>query len=175
MTQEELEFATSEAAQRRLVFDEHLAALKARHEPLILTGTPYEIFPESADLFSDGSVVAVRLPGHTPGHLGVIVNVTPTLRLFYVADAVSAEAGFQQRVPKSFVLAYSDEDPETAGKTVSLLAGLHDHARELVMLPGHDRAAWVRVFGPEGGCLGAAPPASSPPPEPVPTPDGGVE
>ena len=39
------------------------------------TGEAYENFDRSFDLFSDGSVVLVPLPGHTPGSTGMFVNL----------------------------------------------------------------------------------------------------
>lgn len=175
ISQEELAFVRSERAQRRLVFDEHVKALEGRLEELRFEERPYEFFARSADLFGDGSVVVVPLPGHTPGHLGVIINVAADLRLFYLGDAVSAEVGLKQRTPKSLILAYSDEDDEAAGKTAALLSAVSAlrPTTGLTMLPGHDRAPWVRVFGPEPGCIGA--PAAAPASESAPpAPDGGV-
>jgi glyoxylase-like metal-dependent hydrolase (beta-lactamase superfamily II) len=40
----------------------------------------------SADLFNDGTIRLVNLPGHAPGHVGVLVQQTPA-PLLYVADA----------------------------------------------------------------------------------------
>lgn len=175
VSKEELAFVRSERAQQRLVMDEHVKALEGRLEELVLEQRPYEIFPTSADLFGDGSVVAVPLPGHTPGHLGVIVNLSPDLRLFYVGDAVSAEAAIAQRVPKSFILAYSDEDADAANKTVSVLSALQAQGTDLTLIPGHDRAPWLRVFGPQPGCIGhTAPQVESPPDAGVAGPDGGT-
>lgn len=40
------------------------------------TGTaPYGPFPGSVDLFGDGSIVLLPAPGHTPGHMAVVVNL----------------------------------------------------------------------------------------------------
>jgi glyoxylase-like metal-dependent hydrolase (beta-lactamase superfamily II) len=40
----------------------------------------------SSDLFGDGTIRLVNLPGHAPGHIGVLVQQTPK-PLLYVADA----------------------------------------------------------------------------------------
>src|SRR5205814_6513583 len=78
-----------------------IAAPTLRFEP-----TPYETFDESTDLYGDGSVVVVPLRGHTPGSVGIFLNLSPTL--FYVGDAVDEERGFEERVGKSLILRDSD-------------------------------------------------------------------
>jgi hypothetical protein len=42
--------------------------------PLDLQPTPLAPFPQSLRLTADGDVTAVPLPGHSPGHVGVIVE-----------------------------------------------------------------------------------------------------
>lgn len=44
---------------------------------------PLPRVPRSFDLYGDGTVVLVPLPGHTPGSLSTFVNL-PGLRIFHV-------------------------------------------------------------------------------------------
>src|SRR6266481_1858155 len=106
LTREELQFAANPSVQAGgYVIAAHtqefppIAAPTLQFEP-----TPYETFDESTDLYGDGSVVVVPLRGHTPGSVGIFLNLSPTLRLFYVGDAVDEERGFQDRVGKSLLL-----------------------------------------------------------------------
>ena len=46
-----------------------------RVRELRFSDTPYEIYPQSLDLYKDGSIVLVPLPGHTPGSVGVFINL----------------------------------------------------------------------------------------------------
>lgn len=43
-------------------------------ETFELTGPPYEGFRASYDLFGDGSIILVPLPGHTAGNTGMFIN-----------------------------------------------------------------------------------------------------
>lgn len=52
-----------------------------------LDGPAYEGFRSSLDLFGDGSIVLVPLPGHTPGNTGMFVNRANGARLFFLGDA----------------------------------------------------------------------------------------
>ncbi len=43
-------------------------------------------FDESLDLFGDGRLVLVPLPGHTPGSVGLFVTLDSGRRLFFSGD-----------------------------------------------------------------------------------------
>ena len=148
LTREELQFAADSRVQARgYVIAAHaqlfppLAAPTLRFEP-----APYETFDESADLYRDGSVVAVPLRGHTPGSVGIFVNLSPARRLFYVGDAVDDERGFQERVGKSLILQDSDNDMAHANQVVGKLSELHEKEPELAIIPAHGRSAYKKFF-----------------------------
>ena len=148
LTREELQFASDPSVQAKgYVIAAHtqkfppVAAPTLRFEP-----TPYETFDESADLYKDGSVVAVPLRGHTPGSVGIFVNLSPARRLFYVGDAVDDERSFQERTAKSLLLRDSDNDMALANQIVGKLSELHEKVPELAILPAHGRSAYKKFF-----------------------------
>jgi glyoxylase-like metal-dependent hydrolase (beta-lactamase superfamily II) len=148
LTREELQFAADPSVQAKgYVIAAHtknfppLTAPTLRFEP-----RPYETFDESADLYRDGSVVVVPLRGHTPGSVGIFVNLSPTRRLFYVGDAVDDERGFQERVGKSLILQDSDDDMALANQIVGKLSELHEKVPELAIIPAHGRSAYKKFF-----------------------------
>ena len=67
----------------------HAESVAPRAVPIDFAGRRYEIFDRHADLFGDGSVVVVPLSGHTPGSVGVLVNLPDGRRIFHVGDAVN--------------------------------------------------------------------------------------
>ncbi len=135
------------------VLGAHGEAMKDRMRPIRFERKPYAIFDESADLFGDGSVVVVKLGGHTPGSIGVFVNVSPTLRVLHVGDVVMLREGYERNVGKSVVTRFLDNDYKKTGVVVDRLHQLHALDPELKILPAHDRAAWQDAFGKEPGCL----------------------
>jgi N-acyl homoserine lactone hydrolase len=148
LTREELQFAADPSVQAKgYVIAAHtqkfppVAAPTLRFDP-----TPYETFDESADLYRDGSVIAVPLRGHTPGSVGIFVNISPTRRLFYVGDAVDDERGFEERVGKSLILRDSDNDIALADQIVGMLSELHEKAPDLAIIPAHGRSAYKKFF-----------------------------
>jgi glyoxylase-like metal-dependent hydrolase (beta-lactamase superfamily II) len=154
-TQEEITFARDPKVQATgYVISSHAAKLPLT-ETLHFTSQPYEIFDESVDLYGDGSVVVVPLRGHTPGSVGIFVNLTPDRRVFYVGDAVDDERGFLELSGKPFMLRDTDNDLPRANEIVARLHQLHTDMPNLTIIPAHGRSAYSRFF-PNGplSCVG---------------------
>ena len=49
-------------------------------------GPAYMGYPASLDLFGDGAVVLVPMPGHTAGQVGMFLALPSGRRLFFVGD-----------------------------------------------------------------------------------------
>ena len=148
LTSEELQFAADPSVQAKgFVIAAHrqkfppVTAPTLRFDPV-----PYETFDESADLYRDGSVVVVPLRGHTPGSVGIFVNLSATRRLFYVGDSVDDERGFEERVGKSLLLRDSDNDMVLANQIVSRLSEIHEKVPGLAIIPAHGRSAYKKFF-----------------------------
>jgi glyoxylase-like metal-dependent hydrolase (beta-lactamase superfamily II) len=148
LSQEELQFANDPSVQAKgYVMAAHVKKFPEPGEPTLrFAPQPYEIYSESADLYRDGSVVAVPLRGHTPGSVGIFVNLSRDLRMFYVGDAVDDERGFEERVGKSLILRDSDNDPALANQVVEQLFNLHKLLPGLAILPAHGRSAYNKFF-----------------------------
>ena len=148
LTREELQFASDPRVQAKgYIIAAHTQKFPPVAAPTLrFEATPYETFDESADLYKDGSVVVVPLRGHTPGSVGIFVNLSPTRRLFYVGDAVDDERSFQERTAKSLLLRDSDNDMALANQIVGRLSELHEKVPELAILPAHGRSAYKKFF-----------------------------
>jgi glyoxylase-like metal-dependent hydrolase (beta-lactamase superfamily II) len=153
LTREELQYAFDPAVQAKgFVIPAHAQRFPPVDAPTLkFDPHPYETFDESNDLYGDGSVVVVPLRGHTPGSVGIFVNLDPHRRLFYVGDAVDEERGFQDRVGKSLLLRDSDNDAGRANEIVAKLNQLHQMVPELTIIPAHGRSAYLKFF--PGGAL----------------------
>jgi len=148
LTREELQFANDPSVQAKgYVIAAHAQKFPRAAAPTLqFEPKPYETFDESADLYKDGTVVVVPLRGHTPGSLGIFVNLSPALRLFYVGDAVDDERGFEKRVGKSLILQDSDNDRTLANLVVGRLSELHEKVPGLAIIPAHGRSAYKKFF-----------------------------
>ncbi|WP_394850454.1 MBL fold metallo-hydrolase [Pendulispora brunnea] len=153
LPQEEIDFFAEYGTQKtRKVIPAHARAVQGRTTALRFEKKPYETFDESADVFGDGSIVIVKLPGHTPGSIGTFVNVAPGKRFFHVGDTVNVVEAIEARRPKSLVMSGTDHHEDEANAIVSRLAQLQAQAPDVVLLPAHDRDQWVRAFGSQPGC-----------------------
>jgi N-acyl homoserine lactone hydrolase len=76
------------------------------------------------------------------------------LRLLHAGDAINKVAQLERLRGKSALLRRTDADRTRADERVALLAALHAADPELVVLPAHERRAWVALFGAQGACLG---------------------
>jgi len=122
-----------------------------RATELRFSDTPYEIFQQSFDVYKDGSIVLVPLPGHTPGSVGVVINLDADHRIFYVGDAVLQVREITERIRKPFFL--HDADPVKAAEGVQQLNELHKMLPTLAMIPAHGRSAFFSAFpGGPGTC-----------------------
>jgi N-acyl homoserine lactone hydrolase len=148
LTREELQYAFDPTVQAKgFVVPAHTQKFPPVDAPTLkFDPRPYETFDESTDLYGDGSVVVVPLRGHTPGSVGIFVNLDPHHRIFYVGDAVDEERGFEDRVNKSLLLRDSDHDPARANEIVAKLNQLHKMVPELAIIPAHGRSAYRNFF-----------------------------
>jgi glyoxylase-like metal-dependent hydrolase (beta-lactamase superfamily II) len=142
----------------------HARALKGRMVPIPFAAEPYANYEARFDVFGDGTVVVVPTFGHTPGSVATFVNVSPAQRFVHVGDLINLRESIERNVGKSWLMRrFTDEDSARTQAEVAKLVQLHARDPELIILPAHDRRAFVELFGTDDGevppCIGA-PPAS---------------
>ncbi|GER86966.1 MBL fold metallo-hydrolase [Dictyobacter vulcani] len=106
---------------------------------LDFTGPAYEGFRCSYDMFGDGSIVLVPLPGHTPGQVGMFINRAHGSRVFLVGDAAWLSNNYAEPATMHPILwSMVTSDDATARQT---LIDLHHFSRrhpEIAMIGMHD-------------------------------------
>jgi N-acyl homoserine lactone hydrolase len=110
------------------------------------TGGPYENFDRSLDLFNDGSMVLVPLPGHTTGSTGVFVTLHSGKRFLFTGDLTWAREGFELPAERPW-LARRLVDYDEAGVRRSVIK-VHQLTRkhpDLIVVPAHDRRVHERI------------------------------
>ncbi len=99
------------------------------------------------DLFGDERFVAVALPGHARGQIGLLAQTDRGERLF-VADACWQSRGIrEQRVPHPITHLFVDE-PKVVRATLAHLKAFTDDRPEVVLVPTHCPEALTREVGP---------------------------
>ena len=130
----------SQALVRRLMCNNPL-------EFFDIDGPAYEGFRASFDLFGDGSIVLVPLPGHTAGNTGMFINRLNGPRLLLLGDAAWVAANFQRPATMHpFIWNNVTSDDATARQT---LIHLHHFALahpEISLIAMHDAAAQQQIM-----------------------------
>ncbi len=110
-------------------------------DPITFTHRPYENFDQSYDVYGDGSLIVVPLPGHTLGSVGLFVNTASGKRYFLVGDAAYSTLGFIKPAEKSFLLkTLIDSDHNLLKQTLLKIYYLHHQYPNLIIVPAHDAA-----------------------------------
>jgi glyoxylase-like metal-dependent hydrolase (beta-lactamase superfamily II) len=98
----------------------------------------FKNFPASHDLFGDGSMVLVDLPGHSPGLMGLYVTMPSGRRFLFSADTFYFPEGLEERLPKSALMqSLVSEGPE-AGASIDKVYYLMNSDHELEIAGSHD-------------------------------------
>lgn len=100
----------------------------------------WRVLPCDHDIFGDGSVVALSLPGHSPGSMGALVRL-PGRTILLTGDAVHTRAEYEGEV------AYKgDHDTVTARATLRKMKFLEQTLPADVWI-NHDPSDWARFGG----------------------------
>lgn len=114
-------------------------------EPLAFDDGPHEMWETSEDIFGDGSVVLVPLPGHTPGSMGLFVT-TRDKRFFFVGDLVWNAQGVEKCEERPWLARRDvDVDPTGVREQIARTHRLTKLDPALIVVPAHDERASALV------------------------------
>lgn len=94
-------------------------------------------FADAFDLFGDQSLLAVKLPGHAEGQMGVLVRNEDDKYVFLIGDASWSTEAYERNLLPSFLANIVIEDLATYKKTLFDLHSLHYHNPEILIIPSH--------------------------------------
>ncbi|MFQ3229414.1 MBL fold metallo-hydrolase [Reinekea sp.] len=106
-----------------------------------LNSGPLFGFDRSLDIFGDGKVVLVELPGHTAGQLGLYLEVSVNERYFFVGDASWTSEGIRENKKRSWLIRKMvklNDDEHQSDETLLKLNELSINDPELIIVPVHD-------------------------------------
>lgn len=102
------------------------------------SGSVLASFPEALAMTSSEDVIGVATPGHTPGHVSVLVR-TGDISYFLAGDASYTERTLLARIPDGVTVF-----PQSAVKTLNDILA-YAHNERTVYLPSHDPEAEQRL------------------------------
>lgn len=117
----------------------HFKRAKARLYAFDFSGPPIDGFEASFDLFGDGAVVAVPLPGHTPGSTAFLVRGQGGVTWLFSGDTTWTSLGVQRPAHKT--LRAFDSDLSALSASIGRLHAFRAHRPDVKVVPAHDGAA----------------------------------
>jgi N-acyl homoserine lactone hydrolase len=96
----------------------------------------YATFGRSLDLLGDGSIRAVYTPGHTHGHMSLV------LRLRDREALVAGDAIFTRRTLSEGILPWRTEDDHVFRRSLKEIQLYNDTHPDALVIPGHDMQFW---------------------------------
>jgi glyoxylase-like metal-dependent hydrolase (beta-lactamase superfamily II) len=108
-------------------------------------GIDWRTVEGDVDLFGDGTVRLLETPGHSAGHMSVLLDLKETGQVLLTGDAVDNRSQWEGR--RGLRVLWS---PVEAERSLERLRGVARESGALVVL-GHDPESWAQVrHAPEG-------------------------
>ncbi len=106
-------------------------------------GQPWGPFRRTIDWLGDGSVRLIDTPGHTPGHLSVLLALAGGGRVLLVGDAAYTVRSIDEQI-----LPMLCADDDAARASLRELRTFTEQDAEAIVVPSHDPEAWKALRGP---------------------------
>ena len=96
-------------------------------------------FERTLDLLGDGSIRLVSTPGHTEGHLSLLVRTTGR-QVLLVGDAAYTVRSIGEQIAPLLTV-----DRERYARSLAELKAFMDQEPDAIVVPSHDPSAWKRL------------------------------
>jgi N-acyl homoserine lactone hydrolase len=97
----------------------------------------YATFGRAFDLLGDGTIRAVYTPGHTHGHLSVVLRLGGDREALVAGDAI-----YTRHALETGHRPFRIEDEHFFGRSLREIALYSETVPDALVIPGHDMAAW---------------------------------
>ena len=127
--------------------DERLIYFEDR--PRTALPSAFRPFDEGADLFGDGSLLLVQLPGHCPGHWGLVARAEDDRLHFLAADAAWSSRAIRENRPPPRITTTFLGRTRAYRETLGQLHHMARAAPEILITPAHcaERASQILADG----------------------------
>src|SRR5699024_9544462 len=95
-------------------------------------------FPRGIDVFADGSIMAVDLPGHAVGQIGIIFQTKNRIK-FLCADAVWQSIQYKKQIKSHPLMKLIADDRRALDESFNRVLQFHKQYPEVEIIPSHCR------------------------------------
>jgi N-acyl homoserine lactone hydrolase len=100
----------------------------------------YATFGRAFDLLGDGSIRAVYTPGHTHGHMSVVLRLADDREALVAGDAI-----YTRHALETGHRPFRTEDEHLYARSLREIQLYAGNAPDALVIPGHDMAAWRKL------------------------------
>jgi glyoxylase-like metal-dependent hydrolase (beta-lactamase superfamily II) len=104
-------------------------------------------FQEGYDLFGDGSILAVDLPGHAAGQIGVFFQTEQDEQIFLAADSCWLEEQYRKNSMPHPLAGLITDDQDAYRESLNKVHQLSIEHPEIKIIPSHCLDTWQRWKG----------------------------
>jgi glyoxylase-like metal-dependent hydrolase (beta-lactamase superfamily II) len=116
-----------------------VGAASIRWEVMEFKSGPFKGYARSLDVYRNGKVVLVPMPGHTPGSVGLFVTVDSGVVYFFIGDVAWTRQAVNAGAPKFWAAGLLvDGDARGTQASVEQVRNLVHAEPGLVVVPAHD-------------------------------------
>ena len=117
-----------------------------RYEEYGFEGGPYLGFPESHDVYGDGSIIVVPALGHAAGSVIIFVTLYDGARYALVGDLVWQLEGITLREERPWLIRqFADSDAAGTRQNLLRMIAIKERLPELIIVPAHDIRAFAEM------------------------------
>jgi N-acyl homoserine lactone hydrolase len=111
----------------------------AHYEEYAFEGGSYLGFPKSHDVYGDGAIVIVPVPGHTPGSVIVFLTLPGGKRYAMIGDLAWQREGITEREERPWLLRrIADWNESGVREGLLKMAAVAKRFPEMMLVPAHD-------------------------------------
>ena len=97
-------------------------------------------FDLSYDVYGDGNVLLIAMPGHTPGSVAMLVTTGKGRKLLFVGDTVWLKRAVDDQLAKPLISRTADDTPAQVATQIERLAACVHSDAAIEIVPAHDGA-----------------------------------
>lgn len=138
-TQEELTRISHPTKGAGGTWESQVASKAIQWNRLVFRKIEYKGFEKSLDLFEDGSIVLVPMPGHTAGSIGLFITVDSGKCYFFIGDVAWTVDAVKVGAGKFWAAGLIvDHAASQAQASVDQVRDLMRKYPEMIVMPAHD-------------------------------------
>ncbi|RAL24485.1 MBL fold metallo-hydrolase [Thermoflavimicrobium daqui] len=113
--------------------------------PLRQMGKDFSPFTNGYDLFGDGTLITVMLPGHAVGQIGLFLRNLKGEMIFLAADSCWLEEQYQHYLLPNSLAYLITADVKAYKESLSKVHQLYIKHPDILIIPSHCLTTWQRV------------------------------